>query len=192
MGKSANGRSSVGKVFFFATALCCGHWLTCFVRKGYSHWRLLFCKIILPEIRTERPEACNLIKKETLHRCFPVNFAKFLRTHFLTEHLRWLLLRARKFVSVTRLCTLHNTSNSLANSQLRIPFLQISSQWLLPVAAFKCQLFFLKREKQKQFFIPPLTLICFKSCNCIKIIRGILFIHDSEKTTRIDLSIFSM
>ena len=25
------------------------------------------------------------------HRCFPVNFAKFLRTSFLTEHLRWLL-----------------------------------------------------------------------------------------------------
>ena len=30
----------------------------------------------------------NFIKKET----FPVNFAKFLRTPFLTEHLRWLLL----------------------------------------------------------------------------------------------------
>ena len=26
------------------------------------------------------------------HRCFPVNFVKFLRTFFLTEHLRWLLL----------------------------------------------------------------------------------------------------
>ena len=26
------------------------------------------------------------------HRCFPVNFAKLLRTPFLTEHLRWLLL----------------------------------------------------------------------------------------------------
>ena len=25
-------------------------------------------------------------------RCFPVNFAKFLRTSFLTEHLQWLLL----------------------------------------------------------------------------------------------------
>ena len=49
----------------------------------------------------------------------------------------------------------------------------------LPVAAFKCQLFFLKREKQKQFFILPLTLIRLKSCNCIKI--KILLIHDSEK-----------
>ena len=24
--------------------------------------------------------------------CFPVNFAKFLRTRFLIDHLRWLLL----------------------------------------------------------------------------------------------------
>ena len=30
--------------------------------------------------------------KETGHRCVPVNFVKFLRTSFLTEHLRWLLL----------------------------------------------------------------------------------------------------
>ena len=33
--------------------------------------------------------ACNFIKKETLAQVF---FAKFLRTFFLTEHLRWLLL----------------------------------------------------------------------------------------------------
>ena len=44
------------------------------------------------------------------------------------------------------------------------------------MAAFKCQLFFLKREKQKQLFIPPLTLIRLKSCNCIKI--KMLSIHD--------------
>ena len=35
---------------------------------------------------------CNFIKKRLWHRCFPVNFAKFLRTPFLTKHLRWLLL----------------------------------------------------------------------------------------------------
>ena len=33
-----------------------------------------------------------LIKKRLWHRYFPVNFAKFLRTPFLTEHLRWLFL----------------------------------------------------------------------------------------------------
>ena len=33
-----------------------------------------------------------LFKKRLWHRYFPVNFPKFLRTPFLTEHLRWLLL----------------------------------------------------------------------------------------------------
>ena len=34
----------------------------------------------------------TLLKKRLWRRCFPVNFVKFLRTPFLTEHLRWLLL----------------------------------------------------------------------------------------------------
>ena len=33
-------------------------------------------------------DVCNF----TWHRCFPVNFAKFLRTTFFTERLRWQLL----------------------------------------------------------------------------------------------------
>ena len=33
-----------------------------------------------------------LLKERLWHRCFPVNFTKILRTPFLTEHLRWLLL----------------------------------------------------------------------------------------------------
>ena len=35
---------------------------------------------------------CNFIKKRLWHKCFPVNFATFLRTPFLTEQLRMLLL----------------------------------------------------------------------------------------------------
>ena len=60
----------------------------------------------LSKIRSSRPDvfcekgvlrnfakcACNFIKKETLVQVFPVNFAKFLRTPFFTEHLWWLLL----------------------------------------------------------------------------------------------------
>ena len=34
----------------------------------------------------------TLLKKRLWHRRFPVTFAKFLRTPFLTEHLWWLLL----------------------------------------------------------------------------------------------------
>ena len=32
------------------------------------------------------------LKKRLWHRCFPVNFVKFLRTPFFIEHLWWLLL----------------------------------------------------------------------------------------------------
>ena len=39
-----------------------------------------------------RPGA--LLRKRLWHRCFPVNFAKFVRTAFLIEHVRWLLLVA--------------------------------------------------------------------------------------------------
>ena len=34
----------------------------------------------------------TLVKKRLWHRCFPVNFWKFIRTPFPTEHLPWLLL----------------------------------------------------------------------------------------------------
>ena len=46
---------------------------------------LFFNKV--PNLRTG-----TLLKKSVWHRCFPVNFAKFLRTTFFTEHLRWLFL----------------------------------------------------------------------------------------------------
>ena len=34
----------------------------------------------------------TLLKIRLWHKCFPVNFAKFLRIPFITEHLWWLLL----------------------------------------------------------------------------------------------------
>ena len=34
----------------------------------------------------------TLLKKRLWHRGFPVNFAKFIRTSFLTEHFQWLFL----------------------------------------------------------------------------------------------------
>ena len=41
-------------------------------------------------IKGVRP--ATLLKKRLWHRCFPVNFAKFLRTSFIIDHLWWLLL----------------------------------------------------------------------------------------------------
>ena len=39
----------------------------------------------------------TLLKKRLWHRCFPVNFAKFLRTPILTNHLRQLLLNIDEY-----------------------------------------------------------------------------------------------
>ena len=82
---------------------------------------------------------------------------------------------ACNFVSAPRLFTIKNTSKSQSKTHLRTSFLQSSSQWLLS----QISVIFLERQKQKQFSIPPLLLIWFKSCNCIKI--KILFIRQSEK-----------
>ena len=63
----------------------------------------IFCAVFLIWIRfiIFFLEKCNIyehfrpatsLKKRLCHSCFPVNFAKFLRTPYLTEHLWWLLL----------------------------------------------------------------------------------------------------
>ena len=70
--------------------------------------RFCFKKVFLKTSQNSQENTCarvtfliNLLfnKKETLalkkilwHRCFPVNFAKFLRTAFFVEHIQWLLL----------------------------------------------------------------------------------------------------
>ena len=69
--------------------------LLCHVRVRSSHQEV-FCKeVVLSNFAkfTEKHLCQSLFLKRRLwHRCFPVNFAKFLRTPFLTEHLWWLLL----------------------------------------------------------------------------------------------------
>ena len=51
----------------------------------------VFCKKDVHR-KTPVPESATLLKKRLWHRCFPVNFEKFLRTPFIIEHLWWLLL----------------------------------------------------------------------------------------------------
>ena len=41
----------------------------------------------------------TLLKKRPRRRCFPVKFAKILRTPFLIEHLRWLFLSLGKILN---------------------------------------------------------------------------------------------
>ena len=38
----------------------------------------------------------TLLKKRLWHKCFPVNFAKFLRTPISIKHIWWLLLNEKK------------------------------------------------------------------------------------------------
>ena len=49
----------------------------------------------ISQIHRKTPVPKSLLKKRLWPRCFPVNFAKFQRTPFVTEHLRWLLLSLR-------------------------------------------------------------------------------------------------
>ena len=45
----------------------------------------------------------HFLIKRLWHRCFPENFAKFLRTPFSVEQLRWLLLKNKFLTSVDNL-----------------------------------------------------------------------------------------
>ena len=44
-----------------------------------------------------------LLKKRLWHRCFPVNFEKFLRTPFYIEHLWWMLLNLGAFQELSNI-----------------------------------------------------------------------------------------
>ena len=50
----------------------------------------VFTRKQLCESLSLRP--ATLLKKKLWHKCFPMNFVKFLRTPFYKEHLWWLLL----------------------------------------------------------------------------------------------------
>ena len=68
-----------------------------------SHWRCSVGKVFLKILQISQENTCvgmlltkfvkSFIKKRLQHRCFPVNFAKFLRTHFFNELLWGLLLK---------------------------------------------------------------------------------------------------
>ena len=59
-----------------------------------------FCEISKNTFCYKTPPACNFVLKKRLwHRCVPVNLTKFLRTPFVTQHLRPATLLKK------RLCT---------------------------------------------------------------------------------------
>ena len=54
-------------------------------------------KVLLEISQNSQENTCRRCQHLSRHLCFPVNFAKFLRTLFFTEHLRWLLLDYHNF-----------------------------------------------------------------------------------------------
>ena len=65
----------------------------CSVKKGVlRNFAKLTGKHLCHSILIKLQASVTWLKKILLHRSFPVNFAKFLRTPFYTEHVRWLLL----------------------------------------------------------------------------------------------------
>ena len=76
-----------------------------FLQMGVPPWKTPTCQVWWPQTlwKWRYKYSCKygyftakvtatILKKRLWHRCFPVNFTKFLRTPFLTEHLGWLLL----------------------------------------------------------------------------------------------------
>ena len=61
----------------------------CFIKYRSSRSQMFF------RLGVQILKVCNFIKKRLQHRRFPVKFVKFLRTPFLAEYLRWLLLKIR-------------------------------------------------------------------------------------------------
>ena len=53
------------------------------------HWKTIALESLLNKVAG--PDEHNFIKKRLQHRCFPLKFAKFLRTSFSTVHLRYTL-----------------------------------------------------------------------------------------------------
>ena len=71
--------------------------LEIFCRKGFLRnvakftGKHLCQSLFFTKVAGLRLRPATLVNKRLWHRCFPVNFGKFLRTSFFTEHLRWLL-----------------------------------------------------------------------------------------------------
>ena len=83
-----------------------------------------FCKFHrkIPVLESLQALAYNFIKKRLLHSCFPVEFARYLRTPFFTELLRWL------FLSIL-LCPFSNFGAFFIHSYITVTFYSILLVW---------------------------------------------------------------
>ena len=85
--------------------------------------KLLCQSLFFNKVAGVRPAI--LFKKRLWHRCFPLNFAKFLRTPFFTEHLQWLLLfrqRQKSFLYNFQYFGCYTTNCNLSHGKIMIKF----------------------------------------------------------------------
>ena len=66
------------------------------------------------------PATATLLKRRLWHRCFPVNFAKFLRTPFFIEYLWWLLLTCLTFMGWVLRAISEISKNVIKKDSLKI------------------------------------------------------------------------
>ena len=103
----------------------------------------------------------SFLKKRLWHKCFPANFTKFVRTHFLTEYILWLLLG---FQSESTLYYSFRTSCSKQTQYLKFKNIAIQTQFKQVLFSFNenvlCQ-----RGLDKYFWERFLLLSTF-SCQC--------------------------
>ena len=74
--------------FFYGITTNIGVLKSFAIFKGKSLFWSIFWKI---------SQACIFIKKRLQHICFPVKIAKFLRTTYVTKHLRWHVLDPKEY-----------------------------------------------------------------------------------------------
>ena len=79
-----------------------------------------------------------LLKKRIWHRCFPVTFAKFLRTPFLKNTSGWLVLKKKSYASERSISIVLKNSEFVEECFYVSPhWLYITRQRLLIIKAFK-------------------------------------------------------
>ena len=95
----------------------------------------------LRDLKQKKPS--TLLKKSLWHRCFPVNFSKFLRTTFFTEYPRWLFMQ--------------NLTNEIVLASTAWKSIEISSDWSQRCCTSNIYPNFPKLTEEAVFFVPDLV-----------------------------------
>ena len=81
-------------------------------------------------------EPLALLKKRLWHRCFPVNFVKFLRTPFFTEQLRVTASVVFRFSNNGHTYSIYCKKNCLVRRILRLFILVILSMFCMQKVSY--------------------------------------------------------